>query len=66
MAAADAHGPVELLEPFDVEVLLGPLLAEGAEQRLLIDVVSREGRGAGQDVRLTHLASPVWRSPAEA
>ena len=49
MPAADERMTVELLDAGDVVVAGGPRLAERCDQRLLVDVVRREGAADGRD-----------------
>src|SRR6202022_5164656 len=64
------HGAVQLLQPLQVEVLLAPQLPESGEQRLLLDVVGRQGLRDGEDARGAHLGGSgggvnrtwLWRS----
>ena len=64
------HGAVKLLQPLQVEVLLAPQLPESGEQRVLLDVVGRQGFRDGEDARGAHLGGSggsmtrtwLWRS----
>ena len=55
MPPSHPHCAVQLLQPLQVEVLLAPQLPERGEQRILLDVVGRQGLRDREDARDGHL-----------
>src|SRR5207237_9484390 len=57
MPAGHLHGAVQLLEPRGIEVLLRPGVAEGGDERLLIDVVLGQHGRRAEYVGIVHRAT---------
>src|SRR5437763_151791 len=57
MPPRDLHGAVQLLEPRGVEMLLRPGVAEGGDERLLIDVMLGQHRRRAEYVGIHQRAT---------